>query len=136
MQKKSLLAKQDRKYFFYFIHDIMFISSGLGGSTHLRVLQLSHNKISAIGPSDFQGCGNLTELHLQSNRIRSLHPLAFRDLQQLQVKDLFHHVTPDTVDSNRTSNIWWHSHTFTPQYVLWKPVVVLSCLLRFKAELV
>lgn len=66
----------------------MLISSGLGGSSHLRVLHLSHNKISALSPSDLQGCGHLRELHLQGNLIRTIHPLAFKDLQELQVNQM------------------------------------------------
>ncbi|XP_053469814.1 beta-sarcoglycan isoform X1 [Ictalurus furcatus] len=61
---------------------------GLGNIQALKVLQLSHNRISEIGPADLAGCTHLSELHLQHNLINTIHPEAFKDLQKLKVLDL------------------------------------------------
>ncbi|MCI4389287.1 hypothetical protein PGIGA_G00096090 [Pangasianodon gigas] len=61
---------------------------GLGNIKSLKVLQLSHNRISEIGPADLAGCTHLGELHLQHNLINTIHPEAFKDLQKLKVLDV------------------------------------------------
>ncbi|KAG7316753.1 hypothetical protein KOW79_020294 [Hemibagrus wyckioides] len=61
---------------------------GLGNIKSLKVLQLSHNRISEIGPADLAGCTHLNELHLQYNLINTIHPEAFKDLQELKVLDV------------------------------------------------
>lgn len=59
---------------------------GLGNIKSLKELQLSHNKISEIGPADLAGCIQLNELHLQYNLINTIHPEAFKDLKNLKVQ--------------------------------------------------
>ncbi|KAK1796626.1 hypothetical protein P4O66_008926, partial [Electrophorus voltai] len=61
---------------------------GLGSAKSLQVLQLSHNRISKLGPADAAGCTHLRELYLQHNLINTIHPWAFKDLKRLQVLDL------------------------------------------------
>ncbi|XP_060722777.1 uncharacterized protein LOC132843464 [Tachysurus vachellii] len=61
---------------------------GLGNIKSLKVLQLSHNRISEIGRADLAGCAHLNELHLQYNLINTIHPEAFKDLQKLKVLDV------------------------------------------------
>ncbi|XP_027001978.2 uncharacterized protein LOC113642587 [Tachysurus fulvidraco] len=61
---------------------------GLGNIKSLKVLQLSHNRISEIGRADLAGCTHLNELHLQHNLINTIHPEAFKDLQELKVLDV------------------------------------------------
>ncbi|KAK3516200.1 hypothetical protein QTP70_005707 [Hemibagrus guttatus] len=65
-----------------------FSFRGLGNIKSLKVLQLSHNRISEIGPADLAGCTHLNELHLQYNLINTIHPEAFKDLQDLKVLDV------------------------------------------------
>ncbi|XP_036438494.1 uncharacterized protein LOC118816092 [Colossoma macropomum] len=64
------------------------IPGGLGSIKSLQVLQLSHNRISELGPADLVGCTDLKEVHLQHNLINTVHPQAFKDLPSLQVLDL------------------------------------------------
>ncbi|XP_028856658.1 uncharacterized protein lrrc66 isoform X2 [Denticeps clupeoides] len=64
------------------------IPEGLRKSVNLLVLQLSYNKITALGSTDLQGCIHIRELHLHHNLISTIHPLAFRDVHDLEVLDL------------------------------------------------
>ncbi|KAL7888021.1 hypothetical protein AOLI_G00029950 [Acnodon oligacanthus] len=64
------------------------IPGGLCSIKSLQVLQLSHNRISEVGPADLVGCTDLKEVHLQHNLINTVHPQAFKDLPSLQVLDL------------------------------------------------
>ncbi|KAL7872003.1 hypothetical protein SRHO_G00069860 [Serrasalmus rhombeus] len=64
------------------------IPGGLCSIKSLQVLQLSHNRISELGPADLFGCTDLKEVHLQHNLINTVHPQAFKDLPSLQVLDL------------------------------------------------
>nr|XP_005608836.1 leucine-rich repeat-containing protein 66 [Equus caballus]XP_023493869.1 leucine-rich repeat-containing protein 66 [Equus caballus] len=64
------------------------IPKGLWKLKSLQSLDLSFNKISQIGSSDFHNCLRLENLNLQSNRIFRIHPEAFKDLKKLQVVDL------------------------------------------------
>ncbi|XP_017543427.1 uncharacterized protein LOC108414988 isoform X2 [Pygocentrus nattereri] len=64
------------------------IPGGLCSIKSLQVLQLSHNRISELGPTDLFGCTDLKEVHLQHNLINTVHPQAFKDLPSLQVLDL------------------------------------------------
>ncbi|KAF7690115.1 uncharacterized protein LOC124376668 [Silurus meridionalis] len=61
---------------------------GLGNIKSLKVLQLSHNRISEIGPADLAGCIHLSELQLHHNLITTIHPKTFKDLQNLKILDL------------------------------------------------
>ncbi|XP_004706379.1 leucine-rich repeat-containing protein 66 [Echinops telfairi] len=54
----------------------------------LQSLDLSFNRISRIGLTDFQNCLHLERLYLKSNKIVRIHPEAFRNLKKLQVVDL------------------------------------------------
>lgn len=71
------------------IYVTLFFIVGLGKMKSLKVLQLSHNRISVIDPVDLAGCTNLSELYLQHNLINTIHPEAFKDLQKLKVTSCF-----------------------------------------------
>lgn len=62
-----------------------FILIGLWKLKSLQSLDLSFNRISQIGLSDFQNCLRLENLYLKSNKIVQIHPEAFKDLKKLQV---------------------------------------------------
>ncbi|XP_039701118.1 leucine-rich repeat-containing protein 66 [Pteropus medius] len=64
------------------------IPEGLWKLKSLQSLDLSFNKISQIGVSDFHNCLQLENLYLKSNNIFRIHPRAFKDLKKLQVVDL------------------------------------------------
>ncbi|XP_041581688.1 leucine-rich repeat-containing protein 66 [Vulpes lagopus] len=64
------------------------IPEGLWKLKSLQSLDLSFNRISQIGLSDFQNCLRLENLYLKSNKIVRIHPEAFKDLKKLQVVDL------------------------------------------------
>ncbi|XP_069450195.1 leucine-rich repeat-containing protein 66 isoform X1 [Ovis canadensis] len=64
------------------------IPKGLWKLKSLQSLDLSFNRISQIGLSDFHNCLQLENLHLKSNRIFRIHPEAFKDLKNLQMVDL------------------------------------------------
>ncbi|KAI5619986.1 leucine-rich repeat-containing protein 66 [Silurus asotus] len=64
------------------------LPGGLGNIKSLKVLQLSHNRISEIGPADLAGCIHLSELQLHHNLITTIHPKTFKDLQNLKILDL------------------------------------------------
>ncbi|XP_010858017.1 PREDICTED: leucine-rich repeat-containing protein 66 [Bison bison bison] len=64
------------------------IPKGLWKLKSLQSLDLSFNRISQIGLSDFHNCLQLENLHLKSNRIFRIHPEAFKDLKKLQMVDL------------------------------------------------
>ncbi|KAI4878253.1 hypothetical protein NFI96_011767, partial [Prochilodus magdalenae] len=68
------------------------IPGGLGSVKSLQILQLSHNRISELGPADLAGCTHLKEVYLQHNLINTVHPQAFKDLPNLQVLDLSHNL--------------------------------------------
>ncbi|TSN30184.1 Leucine-rich repeat-containing protein 66 [Bagarius yarrelli] len=68
------------------------LPKGLGKMKSLKVLKLSHNRISKIGPADLTGCTHLNELHLQYNLINMIHPKAFEDLPNLKVLDVSHNL--------------------------------------------
>lgn len=64
------------------------IPKGLWKLKSLQSLDLSFNRISQIGLSDFHNCLQLETLYLKSNRIFRIHPEAFKDLKNLQMVDL------------------------------------------------
>ncbi|XP_076402561.1 leucine-rich repeat-containing protein 66 isoform X2 [Peromyscus maniculatus bairdii] len=61
---------------------------GLWKLESLQSLDLSFNRIVHIGLSDFHSCLQLERVYLKSNKIRTVHPDAFKDLKKLQVVDL------------------------------------------------
>lgn len=63
------------------------IPKGLWKLKSLQSLDLSFNRISQIGLSDFHNCLQLENLHLKSNRIFRIHPEAFKDLKAQLRKD-------------------------------------------------
>ncbi|XP_029801810.1 leucine-rich repeat-containing protein 66 [Suricata suricatta] len=68
------------------------IPKGLWKLKSLQSLDLSFNRISQIGLSDFRNCSRLENLNLKSNKIFRIHPGAFNDLQKLQAVDLSNNV--------------------------------------------
>ncbi|XP_028361980.2 leucine-rich repeat-containing protein 66 [Phyllostomus discolor] len=64
------------------------IPKGLWKLKSLQSLDLSFNRISQVGVSDFHNCLPLENLYLRSNKIFRIHPEAFKDLKKLQVLDL------------------------------------------------
>ncbi|XP_019482689.1 PREDICTED: leucine-rich repeat-containing protein 66 [Hipposideros armiger] len=64
------------------------IPKGLWKLKSLQSLDLSFNRISQIGVSDFRNCLQLENLYLKSNKIFRIHPEAFKDLKKLQTVDL------------------------------------------------
>nr|XP_019596579.1 PREDICTED: leucine-rich repeat-containing protein 66 isoform X1 [Rhinolophus sinicus]XP_019596580.1 PREDICTED: leucine-rich repeat-containing protein 66 isoform X1 [Rhinolophus sinicus]XP_019596581.1 PREDICTED: leucine-rich repeat-containing protein 66 isoform X1 [Rhinolophus sinicus] len=64
------------------------IPKGLWKLKSLQSLDLSFNRISQIGVSDFHNCLQLENLYLKSNKIFRIHPKAFKDLKKLQAVDL------------------------------------------------
>ncbi|KAK1174779.1 leucine-rich repeat-containing protein 66 isoform X1 [Acipenser oxyrinchus oxyrinchus] len=64
------------------------IPKGLGHLRSLQVIQLSHNRISAVHMEDLQNCNKLSAIYLQHNQITTIDPLAFQDLRELKVLNL------------------------------------------------
>ncbi|XP_055485233.1 leucine-rich repeat-containing protein 66 [Psammomys obesus] len=61
---------------------------GLWKLKSLQSLDLSFNGIVHVGLSDFHGCLQLKTIYLKKNKIRTIHPDAFKGLKKLQVVDL------------------------------------------------
>ncbi|NWX14802.1 LRC66 protein, partial [Aegotheles bennettii] len=61
------------------------VPRGLGLLQSLQTVHLSSNGIRQIDSSDFQNCSQLKDIDLQNNKITTIPPEAFRDLNKLQV---------------------------------------------------
>ncbi|NXU99638.1 LRC66 protein, partial [Cettia cetti] len=61
------------------------VPRGLGLLQSLQTVHMSSNAIQQIDPKDFQNCSQLKDINLRNNKITKIHPLAFRDLNKLQV---------------------------------------------------
>ncbi|XP_030368949.1 slit homolog 3 protein [Scaptodrosophila lebanonensis] len=62
--------------------------NSLSTLTSLERLDLSNNKIKALGPADFMGLSNLVYLELSNNQISSISQRTFANLRKLEVLKL------------------------------------------------
>lgn len=54
----------------------------------LRTLDLSHNRLQRMSPTDLVNVTSLAQLHLARNKLRNIKENSFRDLPNLTILDL------------------------------------------------